>query len=80
MFNFYFDYCCENDLVYIAKKSEYFAIGKLFKVASRAEMFIGEDKIDWVEVCCYLGVNLCCGKYFGTDCEERRWKFCAAAN
>ena len=42
-------------------------------------MFIGEGKIDWVEICCYLDVNICSGKYFCTDCEERR-KFCAAAN
>ena len=58
----------------------YFAIGELFKVACRAEIFIGEGKIDWVDVCCYLGVNICGGKYFCTDCEEGRRKFCAAAN
>ena len=58
----------------------YFVIGELFKAASRTEMLIGEDKIDWVEVCCYLGVNICSGKYFCTDCEERRREFCAVAN
>ena len=57
----------------------YFAIGKFFKVASGAEMFIREGKRDWAEVFCYLGVNICSGKYFCTDCKERR-KFCAAAN
>ena len=46
----------------------YFATGELFKVASRAEMFLGEVKIDWIEVCCYLDVNLCGGKYFCTNC------------
>ena len=51
----------------------------MFKVVSRAEMFIGEDKIDWVEVCCYLDVNKCSGTHFCIDCEERR-KFCVAAN
>ena len=58
----------------------YFATGELFKVASRAEMFFGEGKIDWVEACCYLDVNLCSGKYFCTDYKERRRKFCTAAN
>ena len=58
----------------------YFAIGELFKVASRAEIFIVEGKINQVEVCCYLGVNKCNGKDFCTDCEERQRKFCAVVN
>ena len=33
-------------IYYIKQKSEYFAIGELFEVASRAEMFIGEGTID----------------------------------
>ena len=69
----------ENDLVYNTKKSVYFAIGELFKVASRAEMFIGEGKIDWVEVCYSSGVNVCSGKYFCNDSGERT-KFCAATS
>ena len=42
-------------------------------------MFIEEGIIDWVEICCYLGVNICSGKYFCTDYEERKRKFCATA-
>ena len=55
----------------------YFAIGDLLKVASRprAEMFIVEGKIYWVEVLCYLGVIVCCGKYFRADSEKWRRKF-----
>ena len=53
-----FDFGYENDLVYNAKKLVNFVIGKLFKVAIRPEMFIGEGKIDWVEVCGYLGVHM----------------------
>ena len=79
MLNVGFNFGYENDLVYIAKKSAYFAINEFFTVASRAEMFIGDGKIDWVEVRCYLSVNICNGKYFCTDCEERR-KFYATAN
>ena len=55
--------------IYIYKFIVYLAVRELFKVASRAEMFIAEDIIDWVEVCCCLVVNICSGKYF-----------CAAAN
>ena len=72
MLNIWFDFGYENDLICIAKKSVSFAIGELLKVASRAQ-------IDWVEVCCYLGVNIWSGNYFCTNCGERR-KFCAAAN
>ena len=46
MLNVCFDFDYENDLVYNAKKSVYFAFGELFEVASRAEIFIGEGKID----------------------------------
>ena len=58
----------------------YFAIGEFLKVARRDETFMGEGKIDWVKVCCCLVVNICSGKYFCTDCEKRKRKFCAVAN
>ena len=68
MLNLCFDFGCKSDLVYNAKRSVYFAIGKLFKVASRAEMFMREGEIKLVEICCYLdvGINICNGKYFCT--------------
>ena len=62
------------------QKFVYFAIGELFKDASRAEMFIGEGNTDWVKVCCYISVNICSEKHFCTDCEEGRKKYYAAAN
>ena len=40
-FNFGYDY----DLLFNAKKSVYFAIGDLHLRASKAEMYIGEEKI-----------------------------------
>ena len=43
-------------------------------------MYIGEDKIAWVSVCKYIGVSVCSGKFFRTDCEERRRKVCGAVN
>ena len=50
MLNLCFGFGHENDLVYNAKQSVYFAIGEWFKVISRAEMFIEEGKIDRGEV------------------------------
>ena len=75
-FNFGYD----NNLLFIAKKSAYFAFGDLHLKASKAEMHIGEEKIAWVSVCNYLGVSVCSGKFVRTDCEERRRKFCGAVN
>ena len=75
---FYFRY--DNDLLFNAKKSAYFAFGDLHLRASKAEMYIGEEKIAWVSVCNYLGVSVCSGQFFRTDCEERRRKFCGAVN
>ena len=31
-------------------------------------------------MCNYLGVSVCSGKFFRTDCEERQRKFCGAVN
>ena len=75
-FNFGYD----NDLLFNAKKFAYIAFGDLHLRASKAEMYIGEEKIAWVSVCNYLGVSVYSGKFFRTDCEERRRKFCGAAN
>ena len=52
-------------------------------IVSRAKMLFGEGKIDWVEICYYLGINICSETCFRTDCEERegmKRKFCSAAN
>ena len=39
------------------KKSANFAFGDLHLSASKAEMYIGEEKIAWVSMCNYLGVS-----------------------
>ena len=75
-FNFGYD----NDLLFNAKKSAYFAAGDLHLRASKAEMYIGEEKIKWVSVCSYLGISVYSGKLFRTDCEERQRKFGGAIN
>ena len=75
-FNFGYD----NDLLFNAKKSAYFALRNLHLRASKAEMYIGEEKIAWVSMCNYLGVSVCSGNFFRTNCEERRRKFCGAVN
>ena len=79
MLNLCVDFGYKNDVAYNVKKSVSISPSKLFEVASRAEMFIEEGIIDWVEICCYLGVNICSGEYFCTDYEERKRKFCATA-
>ena len=43
-------------------------------------MFIGGERINWMTVCNYLGVSVCSGRNFCTNCEDRRRKFCVAAN
>ena len=43
-------------------------------------MYIGEEKIAWVSVSNYLGASVCSEKFFRTDYEERRRKFCDAVN
>ena len=75
-----FNFGYENDLLFNAKKSAYFAFGDLHVRASKAEIYIGEEKIAWVSVCNYLGVSVCSGKCFRMDCEEQRRKFCDAVN
>ena len=53
-----FNFGYENDLLFNAKKSAYFAFGDLHVKASKAEMYICEEKIAWVSVCNYLGVSV----------------------
>ena len=47
------------------KKSVYFAFGDLHLRASKAEMYIGEEKIAWISVCNYIGVGVpvCSGNF-----------------
>jgi hypothetical protein len=70
----------DNDLTFNAKKSAFLAFGVLFEKASGVDMFIGGERINWVTECNYLGVNVCSGRKFRTNCEDRRRKFCVAAN
>ena len=80
MLEIYFNFGYDNDLLFNAKKSAYFAFGDLHLRANKAEMYIGEEKIAWVSMCNYLGVSVCSGKFFRADCEERWRKFCSAVN
>ena len=68
------------DLTFNSKKSVCFVIGNLFEVAMKSSIFIGNGKLGWVNECNYLGVTVSSGKRFRTVCEERKRKFCAAAN
>jgi hypothetical protein len=80
MLDLCYNFGYSNDLMFNAKKSVCMAFGKLCDVASESQLCIGLDRINWVEMCVYLGVNICSGRKFHTNCEERRRKFCVAAN
>ena len=51
MLEIYFNFGYHNDLLFNAKKSAYFAFGDLHLRASKAEMYISEEKIAYRYLC-----------------------------
>ena len=80
MLNLCFNFGYENDLMFNANKSVLISIGKMYNSVCDVNLNIGNGTIKWMSTCNYLGVKICSGKTFHTDCEERRRKFCIAAN
>ncbi len=76
MLDLCYDFGYENDdLTFNAKNSAFLTFGVLFEKASGVDMFIGGERINWVTVCNYLGVNVCSGRKLCTSYEDRR-QFC----
>ena len=69
----------DNEFIFNGKKSCCIAIGKSFDMVI-SRMLIGNEHMEWVNECTYLGVKLMSGKIFTTVVDNNKRKFYVAFN